>query len=158
MAGTNVGITRSGSELTLTSTDTDTSYGLNSATDGDGDIVMRLTSSGGATDDVKVTPGTNISVTRTNDTSFVINNTQTIPNTFGTVQVGGTDVDATANADTLILNAGAGISLTPNVANRTVQIDNTFVDQKLFQSVSADTGSRTAQTVTDSLSLSLIHI
>lgn len=153
VAGTNVGITRSGSELTLTSTDTDTSYGLNSATDGDGDIVMRLTSSGGATDDVKVTPGTNISVTRTNDTSFIINNTQTIPNTFGTVQVGGTDVDAIANADTLTLNAGAGISLTPDVANRTVQIDNTFTDQKLFQSVSADTGSRTAQTVTDSLSI-----
>ena len=153
VAGTNVGITRSGSELTLTSTDTDTSYGLSSATDGDGDIVMRLTSSGGATDDVKVTPGTNISVTRTNDTSFIINNTQTIPNTFGTVQVGGTDVDAIANADTLTLNAGAGISLTPDVANRTVQIDNTFTDQKLFQSVSADTGSRTAQTVTDSLSI-----
>ena len=36
-------------------------------TDGDGDIVMRLTKPGGATDDVKVNPGTNISVARTND-------------------------------------------------------------------------------------------
>ena len=153
VAGTNVGITRSGSELTLTSTDTDTSYGLNSATDGDGDIVMRLTSSGGATDDVKVTPGTNISVTRTNDTSFVINNTQTIPNAFGRFIVGPAEVDATSTADALTLNAGAGISLTPNVANRTVQIDNTFVDQNLFQSVSADSGSRTAQNTTDSLSI-----
>ena len=153
VAGTNVGITRSGSELTLTSTDTDTSYGLNSATDGDGDIVMRLTSSGGATDDVKVTPGTNISVTRTNDTSFVINNTQTIPNTFGRFIVGASNVDATSNADALTLNAGSGIALTPNVANRTVQIDNTFVDQNLFQSVSADAGSRTAQNTTDSLSI-----
>ena len=153
VAGTNVGITRSGSELTLTSTDTDTSYGLNSATDGDGDIVMRLTSSGGATDDVKVTPGTNISVTRTNDTSFVINNTQTIPNTFGRFIVNSLNVDATSNADALTLNAGSGISLTPNIANRTVQIDNTFVDQNLFQSVSADSGSRTAQNTTDSLSI-----
>ena len=153
VAGTNVGITRSGSELTLTSTDTDTSYGLNSATDGDGDIVMRLTSSGGATDDVKVTPGTNISVTRTNDTSFVINNTQTIPNAFGRFIVNSLNVDATSNADALTLNAGSGISLTPNIANRTVQIDNTFVDQNLFQSVSADSGSRTAQNTTDSLSI-----
>ena len=153
VAGTNVGITRSGSELTLTSTDTDTSYGLSSATDGDGDIVMRLTSSGGATDDVKVTPGTNISVTRTNDTSFVINNTQTIPNTFGRFIVGVSNVDATSTADALTLNAGSGISLTPNVLNRTVQIDNTFVDQNLFQSVSADSGSRTAQNTTDSLSI-----
>ena len=153
VAGTNVGITRSGSELTLTSTDTDTSYGLSSATDGDGDIVMRLTSSGGATDDVKVTPGTNISVTRTNDTSFIINNTQTLPNTFGRFIVGVSNVDATSTADALTLNAGSGISLTPNVANRTVQIDNTFVDQNLFQSVSADSGSRTAQNTTDSLSI-----
>ena len=153
VAGTNVGITRSGSELTLTSTDTDTSYGLSSATDGDGDIVMRLTSSGGATDDVKVTPGTNISVTRTNDTSFIINNTQTLPNTFGRFIVGVSNVDATSTGDALTLNAGAGISLTPNVANRTVQIDNTFVDQNLFQSVSADSGSRTAQNTTDSLSI-----
>ena len=153
VAGTNVGITRSGSELTLTSTDTDTSYGLSSATDGDGDIVMRLTSSGGATDDVKVTPGTNISVTRTNDTSFVINNTQTLPNTFGRFIVNSLNVDATSNADALTLNAGSGISLTPNIANRTVQIDNTFVDQNLFQSVSADSGSRTAQNTTDSLSI-----
>ena len=153
VAGTNVGITRSGSELTLTSTDTDTSYGLSSATDGDGDVVMRLTSSGGATDDVKVTPGTNISVTRTNDTSFVINNTQTIPNTFGRFIVNSLNVDATSNADALTLNAGSGISLTPNIANRTVQIDNTFVDQNIFQSVSADTGSRTAQNTTDSLSI-----
>jgi len=153
VAGTNVGITRSGSELTLTSTDTDTSYGLSSATDGDGDVVMRLTSSGGATDDVKVTPGTNISVTRTNDTSFVINNTQTIPNAFGRFIVNSLNVDATSNADALTLNAGSGISLTPNIANRTVQIDNTFVDQNLFQSVSADSGSRTAQNTTDSLSI-----
>ena len=153
VAGTNIGITRSGSELTLTSTDTDTSYGLSSATDGDGDIVMRLTSSGGATDDVKVTPGTNISVTRTNDTSFIINNTQTLPNTFGRFIVGVSNVDATSTADALTLNAGSGIALTPNVANRTVQIDNTFVDQKLFLSVTADSGSRTAQTTTDSLSI-----
>tara|TARA_Y200000002_G_scaffold258909_1_gene214689 strand:+ start:247 stop:3111 length:2865 start_codon:yes stop_codon:yes gene_type:complete len=153
VAGTNVGITRSGSELTLTSTDTDTSYGLSSATDGDGDVVMRLTSSGGATDDVKVTPGTNISVTRTNDTSFVINNTQTLANAFGRFIVGSSNVDATSTGDALTLNAGSGISLTPNVANRTVQIDNTFVDQSLFQSVSADTGSRTAQNTTDSLSI-----
>lgn len=153
VAGTNVGITRSGSELTLTSTDTDTTYGLNSATDGDGNIVMRLTSSGGATDDVKVTPGTNISVTRPDDSSFVINNTQTIPNTFGRFIVGANNVDATTTADALTLSGGAGITLTPNVANRTVQIDSTFVDQNIFQSVSADTGSRTAQNTTDSLSI-----
>ena len=60
---------------------------------------------------------------------FFINNTQTLPNTFGRFIVGPAEVDATTTADALTLNAGSGIALTPNVANRTVQIDNTFVDQ-----------------------------
>ena len=104
---------------------------------------MRLTSPGGATDDVKVTPGTNISVTRTNDTSFVINNTQTYPNTFGRFIVN-LNVDAIKNADALTLNAGSGIH-TPNIANRTVQIDNTFVDSKFIQLFPLIRVPRTAQ-------------
>ena len=156
VAGTNVGIVRdvnSPNVLTFSSTDTDTTYGISSAQDGDGDQVIRLQSSVGATDDVKILPGTNISVTRTNENSITINNTQSLPNVFGTIRVGLTDVSADSTNDTLTLLAGQGIVITPNATNDTIQIDSSVQEQNLFQTIGSDSGSTTAGSTTDTLNI-----
>jgi len=153
VAGSNVGITRNSNSLTFTSTDTDTTYGISSAQDGDSNIVLRLQSSVGATDDVKIIPGTNISVTRTDENSITINNTQTVPSAFGVVRVGVTDVLADTNSDTLTLIAGQGIVLTPNAGNDTIQIDSSVQEQNLFATVGSDSGSATAGSTTDTLNV-----
>jgi len=153
VAGTNVGITRDSNSLTFTSTDTDTTYGISSAQDGDSDIVIRLQSSAGATDDVKIQPGTNISVTRTDENSLTINNTQTLANAFGTVRVGVTDVVADSTSDTLTLIAGQGIVITPNASNDTIQIDSSITEQNIFQTFGSDSGSKTAGTTTDTFNI-----
>jgi hypothetical protein len=153
VAGSNVGITRNANSLTFTSTDTDTTYGISSAQDGDSNIVLRLQSSVGATDDVKIIPGTNISVTRTDENSITINNTQTVPSAFGVVRVGVTDVLADTNSDTLTLIAGQGIVLTPNAGNDTIQIDSSVQEQNLFATVGSDSGSTTAGSTTDTLNV-----
>jgi len=153
VAGTNVGITRDSNSLTFTSTDTDTTYGISSAQDGDSDIVIRLQSSAGATDDVKIQPGTNISVTRTDENSLTINNTQTLANAFGTVRVGVTDVVADTTSDTLTFIAGQGIVITPNASNDTIQIDSSITEQNIFQTIGSDSGSKTAGTTTDTFNI-----
>ena len=153
VAGTNVGITRDSNSLTFTSTDTDTTYGIASAQDGDSDIVIRLQSSAGATDDVKIQPGTNISVTRTDENSLTINNTQTLANAFGTIKVGVTDVVADSTSDTLTLVAGQGIVITPNASNDTIQIDSSITEQNIFQTLGSDSGSKTAATATDTFNI-----
>ena len=153
VAGTNVGITRNSNSLTFTSTDTDTTYGIASATDGQGNQVIRLQSSLGATDDVKILPGTNISITRTDENSITINNTQTSSNAFGTVRVGLTDVIADSVNDTLTLIAGQGIVLTPNASNDTIQIDNSVLEQNLFRTIGSNSGQVSASTPTDTLNV-----
>ena len=153
VAGTNVGITRNSNSLTITSTDTDTTYGIASATDGSGNQVIRLQSSVGATDDVKILPGTNISITRTDENSITINNTQTSSNAFGTVRVGLTDVVADSGNDTLTLIAGQGIVLTPNASNDTIQIDNSVLEQNLFRTIGSNSGQVSASTPTDTLNV-----
>ena len=153
VAGTNVGITRNSNSLTFTSTDTDTTYGISSAQDDDGDKVIRLQSSTGVTDDLKIIAGTNVSVTRADENSITINNTQTLSNAFGTVRVGVTDVVADATNDTLTLLAGTGIVLTPNAGNDTIQIDSSVTQQNIFQTISGDTGTKTAGTQTDTLNV-----
>jgi len=107
----------------------------------------------GATDDVKIIPGTNISVTRTDENSITINNTQTVPSAFGVVRVGVTDVLADTNSDTLTLIAGQGIVITPNATNDTIQIDSSVQEQNLFQTVGSDSGSATASSTTDTLNI-----
>lgn len=153
VAGSNVGITRDSNSLTFTSTFTDTTYGIASAQDGDGDQVLRLQSSSGATDDVKIKAGTNVSVTRTDENSITINNTQTLSNAFGTVRVGVTDVVADSVNDTLTLVSGAGIVITPNAGNDTIQIDSSITEQNIFQTVGSDSGSKTAGTTSDTLNV-----
>lgn len=153
IAGTNVGITRNANSFTFTSTDNNTTYGIASATDGSGNQVLRLQSSSGATDDVKIIPGSGISVTRTDENSITINNTQTLPNVFSTIRVGLTNVVADSTSDTLTLVAGAGIVLTPNASNDTIQIDSSIQNQNLFQTVGSDSGSVTASSITDTLNI-----
>ena len=153
IAGTNVGITRNANSFTFTSTDNNTTYGIASATDGSGNQVLRLQSSSGATDDVKIIPGSGISVTRTDENSITINNTQTLPNVFGTIRVGLTNVVADSTSDTLTLVAGAGIVITPNAGNDTIQIDSSIQNQNLFQTVGSDSGSVTASSITDTLNI-----
>ena len=153
IAGTNVGITRNPNSFTFTSTDNNTTYGIASATDGSGNQVLRLQSSSGATDDVKIIPGSGISVTRTDENSITINNTQTLPNVFSTIRVGLTNVVADSTSDTLTLVAGAGIVITPNAGNDTIQIDSSIQNQNLFQTVGSDSGSVTASSITDTLNI-----
>ena len=95
--GTNVGITRVANDLTISATDTDTTYGIQTATDNLGFQVLRLSGSNSVTDDVAIKPGTNISIARATDNEITINNTQTLPNVFGTIAVAG---QSSINADT----------------------------------------------------------
>ena len=95
--GTNVGITRVANDLTISATNTDTTYAIATATDNLGFQVLRLSGSNSVTDDVAIKPGTNISIARATDNEITINNTQTLPNVFGTIAVAG---QSSINADT----------------------------------------------------------
>lgn len=85
------------------------------------------------TDTLELVAGSNISLTpdETNDkvTIGFSGTIPTIPNNFGTVKVGSTNVVADSTSDTLELVAGSNITLTPDATNDKVTInalDNVF--------------------------------
>ena len=151
--GTNVGITRVANELTISATDTDTTYGIQTATDNLGFQVLRLSGSNSVTDDVAIKPGTNISIARATDNEITINNTQTLPNVFGTIAVAGqSSINADTTTDTLTVVGGNGITVTTDAASDTLTISTST--QSLFETFVADSGTTTANSGTDTLTVS----
>ena len=151
--GTNVGITRIANELTISSTNTDTTYGIESATDSNGFQVLRLSGSNSVTDDVAIKPGTNISITRATSDEITINNTQTLPNVFGTIAVAGqSSILADSTSDTLTIAGGNGITVTTDANSDTLTISTST--QNLFETFTADSGTTTANSGTDTLTIS----
>lgn len=77
VAGSNVSLTRSNNEITINSNyiDTNTTYSISAETPAGGGAAIRLTSSGGGTDDIALVAGTGISITRTTDSVITITNT-----------------------------------------------------------------------------------
>ena len=122
--GTNVGITRVANELTISATDTDTTYAIETATDNLGFQVIRLSGSNSVTDDIAIKPGTNISITRATSDELTINNTQTLPNVFGTIAVAGqSSINADTTTDTLtIAYTGAGSGQSDEFSNIAVGV------------------------------------
>lgn len=87
------------------------------------------------TDTLELVAGTNISLTpdATNDkvTIGFSGTIPTVPNNFGTVKVGSTNITADTTSDTLTLAAGSNITLTPDASNDKVTIaatDTTYSD------------------------------
>ena len=150
--GTNVGITRVANDLTISATDTDTTYGIQTATDNLGFQVLRLSGSNSVTDDVAIKPGTNISIARATDNEITINNTQTLPNVFGTIAVAGqSSINADTTTDTLTVAGGNGITVTTNATSDTLTISTST--QSLFETFVADSGTTTANSGTDTLTV-----
>ena len=150
--GTNVGITRVANDLTISSTNTDTTYGIQTATDNLGFQVLRLSGSNSVTDDVAIKPGTNISIARATDNEITINNTQTLPNVFGTIAVAGqSSINADTTTDTLTVAGGNGITVTTNATSDTLTISTST--QSLFETFVADSGTTTANSGTDTLTV-----
>ena len=150
--GTNVGITRVANDLTISSTNTDTTYGIQTATDNLGFQVLRLSGSNSVTDDVAIKPGTNISIARATENEITINNTQTLPNVFGTIAVAGqSSINADTTTDTLTVAGGNGITVTTNATSDTLTISTST--QSLFETFVADSGTTTANSATDTLTV-----
>ena len=150
--GTNVGITRVANDLTISATDTDTTYGIQTATDNLGFQVLRLSGSNSVTDDVAIKPGTNISIARATENEITINNTQTLPNVFGTIAVAGqSSINADTTTDTLTVAGGNGITVTTNATSDTLTISTST--QSLFETFVADSGTTTANSATDTLTV-----
>ena len=151
--GTNVGITRVANDLTISATNTDTTYAIATATDNLGFQVLRLSGSNSVTDDVAIKPGTNISIARATDNETTINNTQTLPNVFGTIAVAGqSSINADTTTDTLTVAGGNGITVTTDAASDTLTISTST--QSLFETFVADSGTTTANSGTDTLTVS----
>ena len=151
--GTNVGITRVANDLTISATNTDTTYAIATATDNLGFQVLRLSGSNSVTDDVAIKPGTNISIARATDNEITINNTQTLPNVFGTIAVAGqSSINADTTTDTLTVVGGNGITVTTDAASDTLTISTST--QSLFETFVADSGTTTANSGTDTLTVS----
>ena len=78
-------------------------------------------------------------------------------NIFNTIAVSGqTSITADSNTDTLTFAAGSGISITTNETTDTITITNSDpnVDQNIFATISADSGSLTASSTSTNLTIS----
>jgi len=131
-AGTGIAITTNAGTDTITIastvTNTDTTYGISAET-ATGGVNLRLTGSDAATDNVKLTAGTNITLTRTSADEITIDAAGgggTASNSFATIAVAGqTSVAADNATDTLTLVAGTNITITTDATTDAITINST---------------------------------
>jgi hypothetical protein len=116
------------------------------------------TTANSVTDTFNIVGGTGISTTIAGDT-VTINYTGSgggAPLAFSTIAISGqSNVVADNDGDTLTLIAGTGVTLTTEPTADEITITNSApnVDQNLFATVTADTGTTTANTTTDTLEI-----
>jgi hypothetical protein len=131
-AGTGIAITTNATTDTITIastvTNTDTTYGISAET-ATGGVNLRLTGSDSSTDNVKLTAGTNITLTRTSADEITIDAAGgggTASNSFATIAVAGqTSVAADSATDTLTLVAGTNITITTDGTTDAITINST---------------------------------
>lgn len=102
-----------------------TTYGISAET-ATGGVNLRLTGSDAATDNVKLTAGANITLSRTSADEITIaaSGSGTASNSFATISVAGqSDVAADSATDTLTLVAGTNVTITTNAGTDTVTIN-----------------------------------
>ena len=133
-AGTGITVTRnSDTEMTIastvTDTDTNTTYDLLCPS---GTTAIRLDPSTGSNDDITITAGTGITVTRNSDTEMTIGNSVTDTNTWRTVTAGGNTLSA---SETLAFTAGTGITIAEDAG--AVTITNSVTDTNTWRTVTA---------------------
>ncbi len=110
-------------------------------------------------DTLTVVAGTGVILT-TDSATDTLTVTNSAPNivqdTFTTIVVSGqTSVVADSNADSVGFGAGTGIEITTNAGIDAVTWTNTApnVDQNIWATITGDTGTTTANTTTDSISI-----
>ena len=110
-------------------------------------------------DTLTVVAGTGVILT-TDSATDTLTVTNSAPNivqdTFTTIVVAGqTSVVADSNADSVGFGAGTGIEITTNAGIDAVTWTNTApnVDQNIWATITGDTGTTTANTTTDSISI-----
>ena len=110
-----------------------------------------------ATDTLTIAGGTGISTAVSGDTLTITNDAPNVDqNLFQTIAVSGqSDVVADSTTDTLTLAEGTGITITTNATTDTITITNSSpnVDQNIWETIAADTGSTAANTTTDTLTI-----
>ena len=147
-AGTGLSIARSGDKITFTNTVTDTdnntTYSV-SAVDGDNsdEEKIRLTDSGGSTDDIVLEAGTGLSIARSGD-KITFTNTVSNTDTNTTYSISCVDGDATdeekirltdsgGTTDDVVLEAGTGLSIARS--GDKITITNTVSDTNTTYSI-----------------------
>lgn len=111
------------------------------------------TTSGFLTD--KLVAGTNITLTENNDggnETLTIASTGGIANSIATVNAGAGTFNATGE-DSFDIIGGTGISTTITGDVLTIVNDSPNVDQNLWETITGDSGSTTANTTTDNLTI-----
>ena len=147
-AGTGLSIARSGDKITFTNTVTDTdnntTYSV-SAVDGDNsdEEKIRLTDSGGSTDDIVLEAGTGLSIARSGD-KITFTNTVSNTDTNTTYSISAVDgdnsdeekirlTDSGGTTDDVVLEAGTGLSIARS--GDKITITNTVSDTNTTYSI-----------------------
>ena len=131
-AGTGIAFTTNATTDTITIastvTNTDTTYGISAETVSGG-VNLRLTGSDSSTDNVKLTAGENVTLTRTSADEITIAATGgggSASNSFSTIAVSGqSSVVADSSTDSLTLVAGTNITITTDASTDTITINST---------------------------------
>ena len=108
------------------------------------------------TDTLELVAGTNITLTpdATNDKVTIATSAEVNQNAFSNVKVGSTTVAADSKTDTLELEAGTNITLTPDATNDKVTIATSAeVNQNAFSNVKVGSTTVAADSKTDTLEL-----
>lgn len=146
--------------LTITGVDNNTTYTVNLADGLTADTkLLQLVSNVALTDSVVFKEGSNVTLEREGDT-LTINSTNTVNSYTISAEENVSDQttlrlsESGGAIDEVVIAGGTDINVVRTDAG-TITINSTFAetDQNLIQSVSADTGSFTATTATDSITL-----
>ena len=153
VAGSNVTLTTDavGDSITINSTQPTPQNLFEQVTGDTGSYTATL-----ATDVLAIEGGTSITTSMSGNTLTVeyTGGQAGAQNDFGAVAVAGqTTVVAESLSDTLTLVAGTGITLTTDAPTDTITITNSGTSPNLWETVSGDTGSTTADSTTDTLGI-----
>lgn len=161
VAGTGIGITTSFTTDTITFTNTSPNITQNAFTAISVDD-STLVSADSDDSRFEIVGGSNIGVTADGNTITVaftgsIDSGEANQNAFSNVAVSGqTTVDADSTTDTLTLVAGTNVTISTDAASNSVTINSTAAggaSQNVFETVTGDTGTTTADSTTDTLNI-----
>lgn len=131
--GANISITRDADTLEIASTTTVNSYTISAETSGL-NTTLRLSESGGATDQVAFVGGTNMEVVRTDASTITLNNTftETDQNVLQTVNSDAGSYTAVSAVDEINVYGGAGISTSMSGSTLSVAFNGSNIASMQF--------------------------